>query len=204
MWRAPDSCHQSSTRTRSGSNSRSASSALDGSRPVCAGAYDRGRTGCSYTTLPGLTSRRPLTYLLTDRVSRTRFCTNTSGLDGPLCRVGRPVRLSMAWKRSTRVPECSSTRPGLENPLPRKRDPCAQTSDPGRRPARQVGPTRRRATPADDLPAFILIKWPPAPSVASPDNFADLVAAVFRVLADARTTLSRIRGDRRPGRSAAT
>ena len=48
-----------------------------------------------------------------------------------------------------------------------------------------------------DLPAFILVKWPSAPSVASPDNFADLVAAVFRVLADARTNLSRMRGDRR-------
>ena len=48
-----------------------------------------------------------------------------------------------------------------------------------------------------DLPAFILVKWPSAPSVASPDNFADLVAAVFRVLADARVNLSRMRGDRR-------
>jgi hypothetical protein len=48
-----------------------------------------------------------------------------------------------------------------------------------------------------DLPAFILIKWPPAPSVASLDNFDNLVAAVYRVLADARTALSRMRGDRR-------
>jgi hypothetical protein len=48
-----------------------------------------------------------------------------------------------------------------------------------------------------DLPAFILVRWPDAPSVASPDNFTDLVAAVFRVLADARTALSRMRGDRR-------
>jgi hypothetical protein len=48
-----------------------------------------------------------------------------------------------------------------------------------------------------DLPVSILVKWPAAPSVASPDNFSDLVAAVFRVLADARTTLSRMRGDRR-------
>ena len=48
-----------------------------------------------------------------------------------------------------------------------------------------------------DVPAFILVKWPAAPSVASPDNFTELVAAVFRVLADARTTLSRMRGDRR-------
>jgi hypothetical protein len=48
-----------------------------------------------------------------------------------------------------------------------------------------------------DLPAFILVKWPAAPSVASPDNFDNLVAAVYRILADARTTLSRIRGDRR-------
>ena len=48
-----------------------------------------------------------------------------------------------------------------------------------------------------DLPAFILIKWPAAPSVASLDNFDNLVAAVYRILADARTTLSRMRGDRR-------
>ena len=48
-----------------------------------------------------------------------------------------------------------------------------------------------------DLPAFILIKGPSAPSVASPDNFTDLVAAVYRVLADVRITLSRMRGERR-------
>ena len=48
-----------------------------------------------------------------------------------------------------------------------------------------------------DLPAFVLVKWPSAPSVASPDNFADRVAATFRILADARVTLSRMRGDRR-------
>ena len=50
-----------------------------------------------------------------------------------------------------------------------------------------------------DLPAFVLVKWPAAPSVASADDdsFDRLVAAVYRVLADARTTLSRIRGDRR-------
>ena len=48
-----------------------------------------------------------------------------------------------------------------------------------------------------DLPAFILVKWPAAPSVASLDDFDRLVAAVYRVLADARTALSRMRGDRR-------
>ena len=48
-----------------------------------------------------------------------------------------------------------------------------------------------------DLPAFILVKWPTAPSVASLDNFDNLVAAVYRILADARTTVSRRRGDRR-------
>jgi hypothetical protein len=48
-----------------------------------------------------------------------------------------------------------------------------------------------------DLPAFILVKWPAAPSVASLDNFGNLVAAVYRIMADARTALSRRRGDRR-------
>lgn len=51
-------------------------------------------------------------------------------------------------------------------------------------------------TPAD-LPPAILVKWPAAPSVASLDNFDALVAAVYRVLADARVTLTRMRGDRR-------
>jgi hypothetical protein len=50
-----------------------------------------------------------------------------------------------------------------------------------------------------DLPAFVLINWPDAPSVASADDdsFDRLVAAVYRVLADARVTLTRMRGDRR-------
>ena len=50
-----------------------------------------------------------------------------------------------------------------------------------------------------DLPAFVLIKWPAAPSVASADDdsFDRLVAAVYRVLADARVALTRRRGDRR-------
>ena len=51
-------------------------------------------------------------------------------------------------------------------------------------------------TPAD-LPAFILVVWPTAPSVATLDNFDNLVAATYRVLADARTALTRRRGDRR-------
>jgi hypothetical protein len=48
-----------------------------------------------------------------------------------------------------------------------------------------------------DMPTFILVNWPTGPSVASPDNFSDLVAAVFRILADARVALSRMRGERR-------
>ena len=39
-----------------------------------------------------------------------------------------------------------------------------------------------------DLPPFILVKWPAAPSVTSLDNFDNLLAAVYRLLADARTT----------------
>ena len=34
--------------------------------------------------------------------------------------------------------------------------------------------------------ASVLVKWPSAPSVASPDDFTDLVAAAFRILANAR------------------
>ena len=45
-----------------------------------------------------------------------------------------------------------------------------------------------------DLPAFVLVKWPSAPSVARPDDFSDLVAAVFRVLADAPRRLEQDAG----------
>ena len=48
-----------------------------------------------------------------------------------------------------------------------------------------------------DMPAFILIKWPTAPSVASLESFDNIVAAVFGVLADARVTLTGMRGRRR-------
>ena len=48
-----------------------------------------------------------------------------------------------------------------------------------------------------DCPAFVLIKWPAAPSVASLDTFDRLVAATYRILADARTTLTRLRRERR-------
>lgn len=50
-----------------------------------------------------------------------------------------------------------------------------------------------------DLPTVVLITWPAAPSVASADDgsFDRLVVAVYRILADARVTLTRIRGDRR-------
>ena len=34
--------------------------------------------------------------------------------------------------------------------------------------------------------ASVLVKWPSALSVASPDDFTDLVAAAFRILANAR------------------
>lgn len=53
-------------------------------------------------------------------------------------------------------------------------------------------------TPATE-PAFVLVVWPTAASVANADDgsFDRLVVAVYRVLADARTTLSRMRGDRR-------
>jgi hypothetical protein len=48
-----------------------------------------------------------------------------------------------------------------------------------------------------DLPAFVLIVWPPAPSVSTLDNFDNLVAAVYRTMSTARVMLSRMRGDRR-------
>ena len=92
----------------------------------------------------------------------------------------------------------TSTRPGLGTSL------CTRARSPVPKPTTlatgQLNKTDQLEVelhrPAD-LPAFVLIRWPSAPSVASPDNFADLVAAVFRILAEARVTLSRMRGDRR-------
>lgn len=49
-------------------------------------------------------------------------------------------------------------------------------------------------TPATE-PAFVLIVWPTAASVAAADDdsFDRLVAATFKVMADARTALSQAR-----------
>jgi hypothetical protein len=46
-----------------------------------------------------------------------------------------------------------------------------------------------------DLPAFILIKWPAAPSVvaATPKAIANLTAALVRTLAEAQSKLAAIR-----------
>jgi hypothetical protein len=53
-------------------------------------------------------------------------------------------------------------------------------------------------TPAAE-PAFVLVRWPAGPSVASADDdsFDRLVAAVYRTLSTARVALARMRGDRR-------
>ena len=48
-----------------------------------------------------------------------------------------------------------------------------------------------------DLPPFILVVWPAAPSVTTVDGYDRLVSAVYKVLADARVTLTRRRGNRR-------
>ncbi len=58
---------------------------------------------------------------------------------------------------------------------------------------RRDSPLKVEAAPA----AAAMVRSPAASSVASPDNFDRLVAATFRVLSDARTTLGRMRGDRR-------
>ena len=67
-----------------------------------------------------------LTDLLTDRVSHPRFCRNTSGLDGGLCRVGQSVRPSMAWRRSRAHDHRCSVRaviPIAKPPQKQKRKP---------------------------------------------------------------------------------
>ena len=48
-----------------------------------------------------------------------------------------------------------------------------------------------------DAPAVILVRWPAAVSVARPDDFDNLVAAVYRILADARTARPGCGGERR-------
>jgi hypothetical protein len=70
---------------------------LNGAFVLAGDDLDRGSVQHSQTHVA---SWLLLTYLLTTRSSCTRFGTNTSGLDGRSCSVGRPARLSMAWKRS--------------------------------------------------------------------------------------------------------
>ena len=47
-----------------------------------------------------------------------------------------------------------------------------------------------------DLPAFVLVRWPAAPSVVKPNPraLAAVAASVVRVLAEAQTRLTTLRG----------
>jgi hypothetical protein len=76
--------------------------------------------------------------------------------------------------------------------------PYASTYDPGLWPANATDQLSVELVAPIETPPTVVVRWPASPtSVASSDNFSELVAGVFRVLAEARTTLSRMRGDRR-------
>jgi hypothetical protein len=45
-------------------------------------------------------------------------------------------------------------------------------------------------------PAIIRIQWPPAPTVASPQRFPDMAAALVRLFAEAATTLAGLKASK--------
>jgi hypothetical protein len=49
-----------------------------------------------------------------------------------------------------------------------------------------------------DSPSVIMIRWPAAPTITTPARYNDAATTAMRLLADASTTLARIRASKRP------
>jgi hypothetical protein len=49
----------------------------------------------------------------------------------------------------------------------------------------------------DDMPAIVRIVWPAAPTITTPTRYAEVASTAMRLLAEASTTLARIRARRR-------
>lgn len=94
----------------------------------------------------------------------------------------------------------TSTEPGLENLTSSKaRSPVPQPTTLASGQLNNSGQLDVELHRPPDLPAFILIKWPAAPSVATTDPraIAEMARAVVRVLAAAQTRLATIRATER-------
>ena len=157
-----------------------------GSRPVSLGTRMERPSGRARWR-SALTSCGPSPIMLTIDAPRAALCW--------LAYWQRPTAPGGGGFRSAQrsVPARCPTAPpppryttGTHPPAP----PCAPR--PSHRPPLWPWPAFKKSDQLDvelhrpaDLPAFILVKWPSAPSVAGPDTFGNLVTAVFRVLADA-------------------
>ena len=49
----------------------------------------------------------------------------------------------------------------------------------------------------DSMPAVVRIVWPPAATITTPAHYLEVASAAMRLLAEASTTLVRIRASRR-------
>ena len=52
------------------------------------------------------------------------------------------------------------------------------------------------AQPADN-PSMIMIRWPDAPTITTPSRYNEVASTAMRLLAEASTTLARIRASKR-------
>ena len=86
---------------------------------------------------------------------------------------------------------------GPETHLARKRVPVTQSTILSSGPINGADTLTIEAIQPDGMPAVIRIVWPTPATITTPAHYLEVASAAMRLLAEASTTLTRIRASRR-------
>ena len=86
---------------------------------------------------------------------------------------------------------------GPETHLSRKRVPVTQSTILSSGPINGADTLTIQLIQPDSIPAVVRIIWPAAATITTPSHYLELARAAMRLLAEASTSLARIRASRR-------
>ena len=86
---------------------------------------------------------------------------------------------------------------GPETHLSRKRVPVAKSTTLSSGTINGADTLRIELIQPDSMPAVVRIVWPTAATITTPAHYLEVASAAMRLLAEASTTLTRIRASRR-------
>ena len=86
---------------------------------------------------------------------------------------------------------------GPETHLSQKRVPATQSTILSAGPINGADTLTIEVVQPDSMPAMVRIVWPTAATVTTPSHYLEVASAAMRLLAEASTTLARIRASRR-------